>query len=386
MRQLLIESGAEKEEIALVEDRQLIDFRRFIKGAIEAEQIYLGVVERVVKGMSAAFVRLTKDENGFLPLSETRQAIKPGDAVIVQVKKPPVQSKAAYLTQDISLAAEEAILLPCSQSYSVSKKIENEETRARLTQLARRVAPDRMGLVIRHGGDSFPEERFSMSVCALKDRWDKILGKATISRPPCLIEPAPGPLLRFLRDCAPVDSIVSDIAPTPDLLSAITVPVQINTSPFSLFNIRDQLRKAMGRRVWLRSGGFLVIDPCEALTVIDVNTGKFTGSAKGGEENTFLALNREAAREIARLLRLRAVGGMVVIDFIDMRDESGRETLLSDMRELVLNDPVKCVIHGFTALGLMEMTRKKTSEALTPETENLLCPYCHGTGLRQEDN
>ena len=139
MRQLLIESSAEKDEIALIQDRQLIDFWRFRKETIEAEQIYLGVVERVVKGMNAAFVRLTKDDNGFLPLSEARQPLKGGDALLVQVKKPPVQSKAAYLTQDISLAAEELILLPLSQNCSVSKKIENDAVRKRLTSLARQM-------------------------------------------------------------------------------------------------------------------------------------------------------------------------------------------------------------------------------------------------------
>ncbi len=386
MRQLLIESSADKDEIALIQDRQLIDFWRFRKESIEAEQIYLGVVERVVKGMNAAFVRLTKDDNGFLPLSEARQPLKGGDTLLVQVKKPPVQSKAAYLTQDISLAAEELILLPLSQNCSVSKKIENDAVRKRLTSLARQIAPEHMGLVMRHGCEEFSEDRLKAVADELKARWTLISEKAKASRPPCLIEAAPAPLMHVLRDNAPVDSIVANSSGIRAITADMTIPVQVSDSPFSLFNVAAQLKKATARRVWLKSGGFLVVDPCEALTVIDVNTGKFVGDGKSGEESTFLTLNREAAREIARLLRLRAIGGIVIIDFIDMKDESSRELILSDMKELIKSDPVKCVVHGFTTLGLLELTRKKTAEALTSETENFLCPHCHGTGIRQEED
>ncbi len=386
MLQLLIQKTGTLTEAALLNDRKLIDYRKEEASGISAEQLYLGVVERVVSGMNAAFVRLNDKENGFLPLNEAKQKLKGGDRVLVQVKKPPVQQKAAYLTQDISLAAETVILLPISAFYSVSKKIEAEAVRAALIKKAKALAPNGMGLVLRSAAAEISEEALTEAVQTLVTRWEAIQALLPTLRPPCLVPQTLTLAERFFRDCEAageqIDSVVvSEETLCPTRLQSIA---HVSEHPFDLYAVQEQLKKALSRRVWLKSGGFLVIDPCEALTVIDVNSGKFTGG-KAGSEETFLKTNLEAAQEIARLMRLRSMGGIVLADFVDMASEEHREALLSAMQNALKHDPVKCVVHGFTFLGLMEMTRKKSSAALEAE-HSMLCPLCGGTGIRQEEH
>lgn len=385
MRLLLIQKTGVLTEAALLEDRKLVDCRKEIEGGIAAEQLYAGVVERVVSGMNAAFVRLTNRENGFLPLSEAKQKPKAGDTVLVQVKKPPVQQKAAYLTQDIALAADTVILLPASSFCSVSQKMDDAQERAALLNKAKALAPSGMGLVMRSAALNASEEALQTAVQTLVTRWQRIQDILPTLRPPCPIPQEMSLAERFLRDCEAAGEtidgvIVNDEVLCPARLRAVS---RVAEHPFDLYGVREQLRKALSRRVWLKSGGFLVIDPCEALTVIDVNSGKFTGG-KSGSEETFFKTNLEAVSEIARLMRLRGMGGIVLADFIDMASEAHREALLSAMRNALKHDPVKCVVHGFTSLGLLEMTRKKMSEALQAE-HSMLCPLCGGTGIRQEE-
>lgn len=385
MRQLLVETEGQTTEVALTDDEALLDFRRYSLGAVESEQIYLGVVDRVAKGMNAAFVRLTETQNGFLPFSETKQPVKGGDRVLVQVKKPPVQSKDCYLTQDISLAGGSVILLPLSPFCAVSKRIEDEKTRAAMLERAKTLVPKGMGLVMRHDSGNMPDDALRGAVDSLLAVWRSVLEDAKRLSPPCLVRDSLSPVSRALRDFSRVDSAVVSDEKALDECARLHLSARLSAHPFDLAGVHAQLKKALAHRIWLKSGGFLVIDPCEALTVIDVNTGKFVGT-KAGSETTFLTLNLEAAKEIARLIRLRNMGGIVLVDFIDMAEEKSRETLLSALRDALASDPVKCVVHGFTSLGLMEITRKKAAQTLTPGSENLLCPFCHGTGLKQEDS
>ena len=353
---VLIRHTEGQREIALMEGKRLLSFCRDTGGGITAEQIYLGKIDRIVKGMEAAFVRLGGDSIGFLPFSECKEKPRSGDLILVQVKKPPVGEKAAYLTCDIALAGRYALLTPFTQRYAISKKIEDEETRGRLHELAARLAPEGIGMVMRTESAEASEEAISADIEALKAAWEETMQKRSEVSEPCLLKGREDALLRLLRDeHGEIEQILTD---QPGEIKNGSIPVHACLAPFDLYNVPAKLEKSMARKVWLDCGGYLVIDPTEAMTVIDVNSGKFTGN-KTGTENTFLKLNLEAAKEIARLLRLRNIGGIVIIDFVDMRDESSRAAVREALEEALRDDPVKAVVHGFTSLGLMEMTRKK---------------------------
>ena len=380
MNRLLIEQKNGATEIALLSDRALMDYALCRAEAVAAEQIYLGRVERIQKGMSAAFVALSGDTKGFLPLNETKAPLKGGDTLLVQVKKPPVQEKLAYLTADIALAGAYFVLLPCGKRHMVSARVEEEPARAALLALAGELAPEGMGLVMRRRALSVSREMLEGELAALLDQWRHITEKAQQKKAPCLIDPGPSPLKRALRDFAPIDFVLADSDAALDDCPAASV----SPNPFALYDVRGQLKKACARHIWLKSGGFLIVDVCEALTVIDVNTGKFAGK-RSGAEDTFLALNLEAAAEIARLMRVRGMGGIVLVDFIDMKDEAHRQRVLEAMERALKDDPVKCVVHGFTSLGLMEITRKKAERPLNNFGSETPCPHCGGTGVLKED-
>ena len=345
-----------KREIALMDGKRLLHFGHDEGGGITAEQIYLGRADRIVKGMEAAFVKLGGEMVGFLPFSACREKPRSGDRIIVQVKKPPVGEKAAYLTMDIALAGRFVLLTPLTRRFAVSKKIEDEETRSRLSDLASRIAPEGMGLVMRTESAEAEENAIAEDAEALKASWEEVLHKRAETTDLGLLKGREDALLRLLRDeHGAIESILTD---RPEEISGVSVPVQSCPSPFDLYNVPAKLEKSLNRKVWLDCGGYLVIVPTEAMTVIDVNSGKFTGN-KSGTENTFLKLNLEAAREIARLLRLRNIGGIIIIDFVDMQTKESREAVKTALEEALKDDPVKAVVHGFTSLGLVEMTRKK---------------------------
>lgn len=377
-KRILMEVRNGVREIALMEGSRLLAFFREQEMGPEAEQIYLGVVERIVKGMEAAFVRLEKDTVGFLPFSECHEKPKSGERLLVQVKRPPVGEKAAYLTADIALAGRYAILTPLSERISLSKRLEDSDERARLKNIASRVAPAGMGLVVRAESAGMDENTLRNEVSTLFAAWQTLEADCASAKAPCLLKGREDALGRLMRD--EHGQIEEILANSMETLPASSLAIRYCENPFELYSVRARLKKSLERKVWLDCGGFLVIDRTEAMTVIDVNSGKFTGG-KSGTESTFLRLNQEAAREIARLLRLRGIGGIVLIDFVDMQEESSRQAVIGTLSEALRDDPVKTAIHGFTSLGLMEMTRKKTESGLTPP---LPCPCCHGTGYIEE--
>lgn len=379
-KRILIEIHDGKTALALMDENRLLSFSREKQAGIEPEQIYLCVVDRIVRGMEAAFVKLDKKQIGFLPFSECREKPKSGDRLLLQVKKPPIGEKAAYLTADLSLAGHTVILTPASLRAAVSKKITDAETRRRLYALADRLSPSGMGLVMRLESADAAEADIAAEVQSLLAKWQGIVQKAAQAQAPCMIAGRESLLMRLLRDePGGVSEILCNV---PEALPGVSVPVRLCENPFAIYAVQGRLDKSLKRKVWLDCGGFLVIDRTEALTVIDVNSGKFTGG-KAGTEATFLKLNQEAAREIARLLRLRGIGGIILIDFVDMQAPESREAVTQALEEALRSDPVKAVIHGFTSLGLMELTRKKTEE--TNPVPTPLCPYCHGTGLKEEE-
>lgn len=370
-KRILVETRDGIRSVALMEDKRLLHFSREMPGKAEAEQIYLGIVDRIVKGMEAAFVRLTRDQMGFLPFSECLNPPRSGDVCLLQVKKPAVGGKAPYVTQRLALAGRLAILTPRDGQGAVSKRVEDEALRKRLMETAVRLAPPGMGLILRSESQDAPEDEIRREVDALRAEWEQALSQARSSRAPCLIRDRQDPVSRLIRD---EQGVVDEIwADDPAALPPLPLPVRACPNPFQLFGVEDKWKKSMQRKVWLDCGGSLIIDRTEALTVIDVNSGKYTGG-KSGAESTFLRLNREAAVEIARLLRLRGLGGIILIDFVDMQSQESRDAVLEEMRAALRQDPVKTVVHGFTSLGLMEVTRKKTESpgpaAPCPPEEN----------------
>ncbi|MBQ6256469.1 MAG: ribonuclease E/G, partial [Clostridia bacterium] len=319
-------------------------------------QVYFGVVDRIVKGMEACFVRLGKEQVGFLPYAECKEQPRSGDKLPVQVKKPPIGEKAAYLTADIALAGRYVILTPFTARFAVSQKITAEGERARLKSIAARLAPAGCGLVMRTESADAGEEDMAADTASLLLGWNEIREKQKTAQAPCMLKGREDALSRLLRDeHGEISEILTN---TPEALPPLSLPVRSCANPFDLYSVRAKLEKSMQRKVWLDCGGYLVIDKTEALTVIDVNSGKFTGG-KTGTENTFVKLNVEAAQETARILRLRSIGGIVIIDFVDMQAEESRAAVQKALEDALRDDPVKAVVHGFTTLGLMEMTRKK---------------------------
>lgn len=356
-KRVLVETRNGNRQIAVMDDQKLLYFQDEAPTGAQSEQIYLGVVDRLAPGMEAAFIRIGKEEAGFLPFAECREKPRSGEQKLVQVKKPAIGEKAPYLTQDLALPGRFAILTPFSARCALSKKIEDDESKARLMAIAQAHCPPGMGLVMRTESETAPEEAILEDIAALESAWREILSRLPGAKAPCLIHGAEDPLLRLLRDeRGPVEKILCD---DPASLPPVNAPVEACEHPFALFGVLSKWEKARQKKVWLDCGGYLIVEKTEALTVIDVNSGKYTGN-KTGAENTFLRLNLEAAREIARLLRLRAMGGIVIVDFVDMRQEESRQAVFRELEQRVRDDPVKVTLHGFTSLGLMELTRKKT--------------------------
>ncbi|MBR1585967.1 MAG: ribonuclease E/G [Clostridia bacterium] len=355
-KRILVEHRGGQLEAALMEDQRLLFFGREQAG-VQAEQIYLATVDRIMKGMEAAFVKIGREQTGFLPFSECPAPPRSGDQLLLQVKKPPIGEKAPYMTADIALAGRYVILTPLCDRKTVSQKIPEGPAREALLALASDIAPAGMGLILRTEACGAPPEALAREAAVLRAQWLDIQEAAASAQAPCLIRQRETLLHRLIRDeRGEVTEILADSVAD---LADCPLPVRAVPHPFDLYKVSSQWEKAQQRKIWLDCGGYLIIDPTEALTVIDVNSGKFTGK-KTGAEGTFLHLNLEAAREIARLARLRSLGGIIIVDFVDMKTEESRQAVLKAMTQAVKNDPVKCVIHGFTHLGLLEMTRKKT--------------------------
>ena len=381
---LLIKIEGARRSIALMEDGRLLEYHESRDaGELKSDEIYLGRVSRVMKNLQAAFIRVSGDKDGFLPFDEIPGGQpKPGDSLLVQVKKPPLDAKAAYMTAKIALPGSCFTLLAKEPGSKISKRVKDEQKRKALYRLADELCPEGMGILMQEAALSLDREALKAEIGALAQQWQLAQEKAARSSPPSLIEGAPDAALRLLRDLPEKPEKI--ICNKPDLLPDYGLPVVQANDPMQLFEADHKLRKALRRVQHLRSGATLVIDPCEAMWVIDVNTSaNISGKDK---DKTLTATNIEAAEEIARLLRLRRMGGIVLIDFIDMKSSADREEVVSALRAALSKDPVKTAVHGFTSLGFLELTRKKTDAPLTGETL-LPCPFCRGTGMiRKEEN
>jgi len=401
-------------QVAVLEDGVLVE--HFVTGSSSSSMVgnvYLGRVQNVLPSMEAAFIDIGRGRNGVLYAGEVNweaaglggrerkieQALRPGDQVLVQVSKDPVGHKGARLTTQISLAGRFLVYVPGGTSTGISRKLPDTE-RKRLKEILREIVPADAGVIIRTASEGVSEEELSRDVTRLQTQWATIEEQAAKAKdgksgsPQALYE-EPDLLVKVVRDLfnedfsklviegekawSTVETYIKTVAP--DLLPRVERhdPEPGTPDVFETHRIDEQLAKALDRKVWLPSGGTLVIDRTEAMTVIDVNTGKFTGSG-GNLEETVTRNNLEAAEEIVRQMRLRDIGGMIVVDFIDMVLESNRDLVLRRLTESLGRDRTRHQVSEVTSLGLVQMTRKKLGTGLV-EAFSTTCEHCHGRGI-----
>ena len=402
-------------QVGVLEDDLLVE--HFVTTEAQASligNIYLGRVQNVLPSMEAAFIDIGQGRNGVLYAGEVdwrsaglggrgrkiENALKSGDQVLVQVAKDPIGHKGARLTTQISLAGRYLVYVPGGRSAGISRKLPVPE-RKRLKSILERVVPGDGGAIIRTAAENVSEEAISTDVNRLHDLWEDITRRAeheksTKGAKPVTMYEEPDLLVKVVRDLfnedftklivdgkrsfntvsAYVESMAPDLA---DRVEKYDARSNGGEDAFVTYRIDEQLHKALSRKVWLPSGGTLVIDRTEAMTVIDVNTGKFTGSG-GNLEETVTRNNLEAAEEIVRQMRLRDLGGMIVVDFIDMVLPENQELVLRRLKEALGRDRTRHQVSEVTSLGLVQMTRKRLGTGLV-ETFSTECETCHGRGI-----
>lgn len=368
--QILIREEETLRRVALLEGNTLLEYYQEnaeTDGVVGT--VFLGRVERVLPDVKAAFVRIGLKQNGFLPLKEAESyhqtcgnaSLMSGQEILVQAKKAPKGGKGAFLTRDIALPGQYVLLMPCNRFIGLSKRVEDTADRERAKTLGKNIAKDRFGLIVRHAALFASEQEVAEEAETLWTHWQEISGAASCRKAPAVMHTETGMEEVLLRDY----SARHDVQTLREL------------EAWQRFKVEDQLKTALNRRVALPDGGSLIIDEREALQTIDVNSGSAVKAE--GELSLAAAANLRAVPEIARQIRLRNLSGIILIDFIDMNSEKERQLVLSAMEEAVCDDRVKNVIHGFTRLGMMEMTRKRTGDSL----RDLLtdpCSRCCETG------
>ncbi|MDR1965580.1 MAG: Rne/Rng family ribonuclease [Synergistaceae bacterium] len=379
--------------IAILDERGRLD-NLYIERMLErqrAGEIYKARVDSVLPGMNAAFLSLGDGRNGFLYLNDVWDGVvKPGMDMLVQVLKTPNRGKGARVSPRVSLAGRYLVLVPSNRDVGVSKRIEDDSERSRLRSVARRLRPDGYGLIVRTMAEYCDEESLARDVSELMDEWAEVERKAKKNTAPCLLHRDIGLVERILRDelTDSVGEIVVDSQDEFDNIAAFMERFAPDARPevslykgsmpvFDVYGVERAIEEMHDRKVWLPSGAYLVVDQAEALTVIDVNTGKYIGSKD--LQDTVYHTNFEAAEEIARQLRLRAIGGIVVIDFIDMESPDDRNKLVESLQELFRGDRCKARVFGVTALGLVEITRKRARLDMR-SIMSRSCPFCGGLG------
>lgn len=417
---IFINSTPQETRIAIVEDDSLSEFlveRKQEMGI--AGNIYKGKVARVLPGMQAAFVEIGMDKAAFLHVSDFStapeaapgadeeiifEAPKPsshrrlpierqlarGQEILVQVAKDPIGMKGARVTSHISLPGRYLVFMPTTSHIGISRRIDDDKERKRLKEIALSLGTDAGGFILRTASEERSKREIQRDLGFLTKLWHSIQQKAQTTTAPSLIHQDLDLIARTMRDFFTVEThqvIIDNVKEhrrildfvghfMPRLKSKIVLYTQ--TEPImDHYGVEEKITKALERKVWLRSGGYIIIERTEALTAIDVNTGRFVG--KRNQEETILKTNLEATQEIVRQLRLRNVGGLIVLDFIDMEREVNRKKVYEALKEAIKEDKARTNILKISELGLVEMTRQRTRESL----ENMLlhpCPYCEGRG------
>lgn len=371
--------------------------------------VYRGRVVDVLPSMQAAFIDIGLEKNAFLYIDDAlapdwqqgardaakpniRELVRKGEELLVQINKEATGTKAPRVTTQIGLPGRILVYMPQSRQVSVSRKIGQEQERRRLQQLATSLLTPGEGVILRTLAEGVEAKRIENELRYLRTVWQEALNEAKSAKPPSLVYQDADLVIRTVRDtlAEDVEELVVDhpaaFARVKQLVTAL-YPGWLNRLSFyqgkqplfEVHGVEHEIDKALRRQVWLKSGGYLVIDHTEAMTVIDVNTGKFTGKSAQQLEETVTQTNLEAAREIARQLRLRDIGGIIIIDFIDMKSKSNQTKVLAALQEALAHDRTSTYVLGMTQLGLVEMTRKKSRQSLT-ESLTRPCPVCEGKG------
>jgi ribonuclease E len=410
-RKMVVRSKFDRIQIGVLEDGVLVE--HYVAKAADASligNVYLGRVQNVLPSMEAAFVDIGRGRNAVLYSGEVdweaaaensadgksqarriELALKPGDRVLVQVTKDPVGHKGARLTSQVSLPGRYLVYVPNGSMNGISRKLPDTE-RARLKKILNEVLPENVGVIVRTAAEGATDEQLTLDVNRLTAQWATISATLENVQAPALLHSEPDLLVKIVRDVfnedfhelviegedaeATITTYLSQVAP--DLVDRLQTYAGTVDS-FDEYRITEQIEKALDRKVWLPSGGSLVIDRTEAMTVVDVNTGKFVGSG-GNLEETVTKNNLEAAEEIVRQLRLRDIGGIIVVDFIDMVLESNRDLVLRRLVECLSRDRTKHQVAEVTSLGLVQMTRKKLGLGLI-ESFSEPCEFCAGRGI-----
>ncbi|NLT94421.1 MAG: Rne/Rng family ribonuclease [Clostridia bacterium] len=401
-KEIIVQSNEDETQVAVLENEQLVEI--YIERSVSDRlvgSIFKGRVENVLPGMQAAFVNIGLEKNAFLYVEDAlpngtqldngvklniRDILKEGQEILVEVVKEPVGNKGPRVTRQLTLPGRFLVLMPNVDYVGISRRISNEEERERLKQIAEKIKPESYGIIVRTVAEGASEEDLKEDLDLLINNWRKILQRERNSGAPALIHKDLELVKRILRDVVTDDVrriTVNSQATYEQIMEIMAgkLKFKINLVEeqdlFSRYNIHQELSKALKRKVWLKSGGYIVIDQTEALTSIDVNTGKYVGSVDLAD--TVLKINLEAVVEIARQLRLRNICGIIIIEFIDMENEEHRKEVLAKLEEELHRDKTKAHILGITSLGLVEMTRKKTRHSLSTALEKP-CPCCEGKG------
>ena len=409
-KQMLVSSDASQTQIVILEGPVLVEHYVTKEDTNSvAGNIYLAVARNVLPGMEAAFLDFGASKNGVLYASDVavpgrrnggrnskriEDVLKEGDKVLVQVTKDAMGAKGARLTGQPSLPGRYLVLVPDSDSIGISRRLPDAD-RNRLREVINKVKPSGFGVIVRTAALHASAEELAADISRLTKQWEQIRNEAEKGQAPSLIHNEPELLIKVIREHFTADfrklliddrrayeTVISYLRSTaPDLVSKVQF-YEDEIALFDRYHVDDQLKKALDRRVFLPSGGHLVIDRTEALTVIDVNTGKFVGSST--LEDTVLQNNLEAAEEIGRQLRLRDIGGIIVIDFIDMETIENQQKVLRRLKETLAKDKTRTQVFDVSHLGLVEMTRKNVSAGLLEQFSHR-CEHCGGRGVIIEE-
>jgi ribonuclease G len=427
-KKILVSVDDYETRIAILENGRLAEY--FFERADQyrmAGNLYKGRVTAIAQGIEAAFVDIGIGRNAFLFVSDVSPAaddefaqvmqeeeeetteqeeveeeaialppisigevLKEGQEILVQMQKEPIGTKGSRVTTNISLPGKYLVLLPKTRHIGVSRRIENEDEKERLRQVAESLCPNGMGMIIRTAAEGMEAEDFGNDLKTLLAQWERISKHAASCRAPCLVHKDVGILFRLVRDVMTEDvfefvidneAVFHQVADyTQGIMPDLAERIKNWSHPTPLFmtqGVEAEISGLTNKKVWLNCGGYIVIDETEALTAIDVNTGRYLGSRN--LEETVLVTNLEAAAEIARQLRLRDIGGIVIIDFIDMQRPENRELVLNKLQEWLKRDRTKTHVLEITRLGLVQMTRKRVRKSLL-KSMTQPCPYCKREG------
>lgn len=419
-KEIVINYTKNEVRIAILEDEELVEFlieREDNRRTVGA--IYLGRVNAVVPGIQAAFVDIGKEKAAFLHVSDVgtgqidpdlvededldlgetkkqlemapiQNLLKKGDELLVQIRKEAIGTKGPRISSQLSLPGRYAVLMPNLNHVGVSKKTRDRRERHRLRQIARKYKPQGCSVIVRTAGSGVNEQQLKDDIKHLEKRWKEIMRKSKRANAPALIHEDVDLTIFSLRDqvSQDIDKITIDNADEYSRLvsylkahaAKLAQKVELykkDTPIFDFFDIEREIEKTLERKIWFRKGGYLVIEHTEALVSIDVNTGRFTG--KKNQEETILETNLIAAKEIGRQLRLRDIGGIIVIDFIDMEREENRRRVYEEFKYILSRDKSPARVSKISDLGLIEVSRKRVRPSLLHYYSEE-CPYCDGSG------